>query len=287
MQAMRALRRLWVGFGVSMLGIGLAWAQPTPPQASPLTLGVLPNISARLLLAQYQPWRESLAQALGRPVEVATAPHFRAFAQATAQRQYQLIVTAPNLGRVAQLDHGWVPLGVYEPGIPALLVTAAGNRDDSVQQLRGKALALANPQSLVALVGLKWLADQGVRAGTDVRIVQTANDDSLGTLLLSGEAPMAMMSQGEYRAKTEAMQKSLRIVAEMARLPGFLVMASPDLPPAERQRVQGWLLGFPDSPAGQRFLGASGFTGIRAVQARDLLFLDDFVDVTRRSLTGD
>lgn len=284
---MRAMRRLLVGFGLALVSGGWAWAQGVPPPGPALVLGVLPNISARLLLNQYQPWRESLSQALGRPVEVATAPHFRAFAQATAQRQYHLVVTAPNLGRVAQLDHGWLPLGVYEPGIPALLVTAAGNPDDAVQQLRGRALALANPQSLVALVGLKWLADRGLRVGSDLRIAQTANDDSLGTVLLSGEAPMAIMSLGEYRAKTEAMQKSLRIVSEIAKLPGFFVMASPDLPPAERQQVQAWLQGFPGSPAGQRFLGATGFSGVRPVNARDLQFLDDHVDVTRRSLAGD
>ena len=264
---------------------GLSAAQGVA-SASPFKLGVLPNISARQILTQYQPWREDLAQALGRPVEVVTATNFKAFAQATAERQYQLIVTAPNLGRVAQLDHGWVPLGVYEPGIPALLVASAQQRDDAVGQLRGKALALANPQSLVALVGLKWLADQGLRAGTDFRVVQTANDDSLGTLLLSGEAPLAMMSMGEFRAKSEAMQKSLRIVTEMARLPGFLVMASPDLPAAERQRLQTWLLAFPTQAAGQRFLGLTGFTGIRPVQPQDLKFLDDHVEVTRRSLAG-
>ena len=276
----------------SLAGAGLAWSLPglslAQGTAGPATfqLGVLPNISARQILAQYQPMREDLAQALGRPVDVVTATNFKAFALATAERRYQLIVTAPNLGRVAQLDHGWHPLGVYEPGIPALLVASAQQRDDAVGQLRGKALALANPQSLVALVGLKWLADQGLRAGTDFRVVQTANDDSLGTLLLSGEAPLAMMSMGEFRAKSEAMQKSLRIVTEMARLPGFLVMASPDLPAAERQRLQTWLLGFPAQPAGQRFLGLTGFTGIRPVQAQDLKFLDDHVEVTRRSLAG-
>ena len=39
-------------------------------------------------------------------------------------------------------------------------------------------------------------------------------------------------------------------------------------------------------PAGQRFMGLTGFTGIRPVQAQDLKFLDDHVEVTRRSLAG-
>ena len=276
----------------SMAALGLAAVLPDRSLAqlvaapAPWALGVLPNISARQLMLHYQPMREDLSQSLGRPVEVVTAVHFKAFAQATAQGQYQLIVTAPNLGRVAQIDHGWVPLGVYEPGIPALLVTSAQQQGDALAQLRGKALALANPQSLVALVGLKWLADRGLRVNTDFRTVQTANDDSLGTLLLSGEAPLAMMSMGEFRAKPEAMQNSLRVVTEMARLPGFFVMASPDMPLAERERVRDWLLAFPSSSAGQRFFRLTGFSGIRPVQAQDLQFLDDYLEPTRRGLAG-
>ena len=39
----------------------------------PLELGLLPNISARILLNQYQPMREHLARVLQRPVHLSTA----------------------------------------------------------------------------------------------------------------------------------------------------------------------------------------------------------------------
>ena len=52
-----------------------AWSQGS----TALEIGILPNISARVLLAQYQPMRTFLTQSLGRPVQLSTAPSWNAF----------------------------------------------------------------------------------------------------------------------------------------------------------------------------------------------------------------
>jgi phosphonate transport system substrate-binding protein len=259
---------------------GLSQAQP----AEPLALGVLPNVSARLIITSYQPMREYLERELKRPVEVVTAPDFRSFSERTFKGEYQLVVTAPNLGRVAQLDAGWEPLAIYEPRISALLVGSADNPNDAPEQVRGKAVALANPQSLVAFVGLQWLRTQGLQPGSDFKVVVTANDDSLGAVIRSGEAPWAIMSMGEFRAKPESLRKTLRIVTEMAKVPGFLVMVNPRMSPAEKQRVKALLLAFPATEDGKRFFGLSGFANIREVADADLSFLDPFNEQTRKGL---
>ena len=61
-----------------------ALAQQPAPAA--FNLGVLPNISARLILGQYQPLSEFFARQLGRKVEIVTAANFKAFAEATRNR---------------------------------------------------------------------------------------------------------------------------------------------------------------------------------------------------------
>lgn len=276
------------------LGVGLAAAAayssvlrtavaqvPAPPEV--FTLGVLPNISARVLLMQYQPMREYLEQSLGRPVQVVTATSFRDFAQATREGRYDAVVTAPNLGRMAQKDSGWVPLAQYEPGIPALLVALASNPDAVVSRLKGKSLAMANPQSLVAMVGTRWLVEQGLVSGRDFQVVTTPNDDSLGAILLSGEAPFAIMSMGEFKAKPDALRQSLRIVTQIATVPGFLVMARPA---TEHQKLADALAAFSGSEAGARFFALSGFNHIRRASESELTVLDPYVEATRRALFG-
>lgn len=283
----RSRRALLLASVLLTAPLAQTYAQSAAQGAEPsLVIGVLPNVSARQLVTQYQPMREFFERQLGRSVDIVTAADFRAFNERTLRGDYQMVITAANLGRVAQLDAGWQPLAIYEPRIPALLVAAADNADSGTAQLRGKALAAANPQSLVALLGLQWLRSQGLQPGTDFRLVLTANDDSLGTVLRNGEAPLAIMSRGEFGAKPEALRKQLRIVTEIGRVPGFLVLANPKLPEAERQRLKATLLRFGPSDEGRRFFSATGFEQIREVSESELKSLDAYVDATRRGLAG-
>ena len=273
-------------FGMVVLGLTMIAPASAQQSTASFGIGVLPNVSARVILTSYQPMREYFERELKRGVDIATAPDFRAFAENTRRGDYHLVVTAANLGRVAQVDSNWHPLAIYDPKIPAILVALADNPNASVAQLRGKSLALANPQSLVALAGLEWLGVQGLRPGADFKTVTAANDDSLGAVLRTGEAPLAIMSMGEFRAKPEAMRNTLRIVTEIAKLPGFLVMANPVLPAAELQRLKTLILAFPQTEEGKKFFALSGFANIRDVAEPELKTLDAFNDATRKGLGG-
>lgn len=286
MRLMMSLQWAITVFG--MAAFGLTTIEPASAQQSTASfgIGVLPNVSARVILTSYQPMREYFERELKRGVDIATAPDLRAFAENTRRGDYQLVVTAANLGRVAQVDSNWHPLAIYDPKIPAILVALADNANASVTQLRGKSLALANPQSLVALAGLEWLGVQGLRHGADFKTVTAANDDSLGAVLRTGEAPLAIMSMGEFRAKPEAMRNTLRVVTEIAKLPGFLVMANPGLPAAEVKRLKTLILAFPQTDEGKKFFALSGFANIREVTEPELKTLDSFNDITRQGLGG-
>jgi phosphonate transport system substrate-binding protein len=263
------------------LTAGSAVAQSTQ---KPLVMGVLPNVSARALLTMYQPFRDYLQGTLKSPVEIATAADFRSFSTETKSGSYQLVVTAANLGAMHQIDDKWRPVAIYEPQIPGILVSAAGNVNNSVDQLRGKLLAVGNPQSLVVLRGLQWLRERGLEEGRDYRLTRSANEDSLGTLIRSGEAPLAMMSMGEFRAISENGRKELRVHTEFARVPGFLVMANPAMPAPQLEAIGRAILEFPDTEQGREFFKRSGFAGIRTLKAGELEALAPYVTPTRNAL---
>ena len=277
----RRFRNLrWLLFAVA-LSAGAATAQS--PQ-KPLVMGVLPNVSARVLLTMYQPFRDYLQDGLKQPVEIATAADFRSFSMETKSGNYQLVVTAANLGAMHQVDDKWRPVAIYEPQIPGILVSAAGNVNNGVDQLRGKLLAVGNPQSLVVLRGLQWLRERGLEEGHDFRLTRSANEDSLGTLIRSGEAPLAMMSMGEFRAISEDGRKELRVHTEFARVPGFVVMANPAMPATQLEAISRTILEFPNTDQGREFFKRSGFAGIRALKAGELDALTPFVAPTRNAL---
>lgn len=255
--------------------------------AAPLEIGVLPNISARVLLAQYQPLRDFLSRELQRPVQVSTAPSWSAFHQRILGGEYHVIVNAAHLARVAQVDRGYVPLLAYSPNIKGMLVFAASRPIAGLPDLRGQTLVLSNPQSLVTLRGMQWLAENGLHRDRDFKTITTPTDDSVGAVVVRGDAIAAMLSGGEYRAIPETLRSQLQILKTFAEVPGFVVMASPKLSAGEARSIKEHFLRFANgSDEGKAFFASSGFTAIKELEPGLMESMDQYAEATRRLLTA-
>lgn len=271
-----------------LLSGGLA-ALPAMAQAQrpALELGLLPHISVRTLVEHYRPMREHLERALGRPVQLSTAPHWSEFHRRALQYEYDLMVTAIHIGRLAQLDRDYRPLAQFLPDIECLLVCAAARPLVSVAALRGRTLVLANPQSLVAVHGRKWLAEHGLLQGSDYTVIRVPSDDSAGSVLVRGDAIGALVSSGELRATPEAIRMQLQVVSRFAQVPGFVVMASPRLAADESDAVRAALLALDArSPEGRDFLALTGLQAVRAVPDGLMASMDPLVGATRELLSA-
>jgi phosphonate transport system substrate-binding protein len=258
-------------------------AQSEEPAA--LVVGVLPNIAAATLMAQYEHMKHYLETRNPQKITITTSPNFKAFFESTVNGDFDLAVSAPHLARVAQLDRGLVPLVIYEPRINALLIMPAEQSLASPQELRGKVIAFANPQSLVAMYGLQWLSRQGLQAGRDFEVKGPRGDLGVGRLLLAGEATAAIMSNGEFRSLPAEESARLKIVETIARIPNFIVLANPRLNRALSNRLKGQLKDFLSDPEeGAAFQQATGITGITEVGEAELRELDSYLDQTRRAM---
>lgn len=271
------------GLGTLAVLTGLAPAGARA-QPAPLQFGVMPNVSARILVGQYQPFRAFLEQELGRAVEVVTAPGLQAFQERSVSGAYGLVVTAANLGRVAQLDAGLRPIAIYEPRIPGLIVTLRSRPITQAAELRGLTIAMTNPQSLVALKFIQWLRAQGLEIGRDAAATHARNEDSLAQLLNTAETRAAVMSRGEFNAIRADIRENLVVWQEFIRVPGFLVLLGPQVADRDAQRISAAIARFPGTQAGSEFFAATGFNAIRPVTPADLAELDDVVAETRAFL---
>lgn len=255
---------------------------------APLEMGLLPNISARALLSQYQPLREYLARVLQRPVHLSTASDWSVFHQRMASTEYDLVATAPHMARLAQLDHGWQPVVQMLPDVKCLLVFAAARPIASVAELRGKAVLLPNPQSLVALHGMGWLATMGLRSGQDFSIVRASTDDNAGNALMRGDATAALISANELKAMPETVRNALRILTAFAEVPGFMILASARTDAAMLWQIRQHLLAFAvaGSTEAAAFMRATGVTGIGEIAPGVLPSMDVYVQATREKLVS-
>jgi phosphonate transport system substrate-binding protein len=252
-----------------------------------LVVGVLPNIAAAKLMSQYENLKRYLERLNGKEVRIVLPANFRAFFESTMQGQYDLAISAPHLARVAQIDGKLIPLAMYEPRINALLVAPRNSKLKSARDVRGQAVAFANPQSLVAMYGQQWLKQLGLAPGKDYEIKAARTDMGVGRMMILGEAAAAIMSQGELMSLPYDELAQMQIVDLFARVPNFVVLAHPRLGAAARARLKTQLVGFlEDQPDGVAFKSATGLTGIVDPDETILRELDAYVGQTRAAMAA-
>ena len=279
------LKRLHMLSSFALWGVVATWGPHAVAADAGLEVGVLPNVSARVLMTQYEPMQNHLGKQLGLPVQVSTAPNWREFYQRMKQGQYQVVVAAGNVARLAEKDLGYKPLVSYEPQVPALFVTRKGVVMPPPALLTGQTLALANPASLVAFEGTRWLEQQGLVAGKQYQTLLVRADDSVGNTILRGEAVAGVMSMGEFKAHAPEVREQLAIHTKFADVTSFLVIVSPNMDPALADRLKKMLLGFDGQVDDARlFFERSGFKAIVPLNPVAMQKLDAYVDSTRKLL---
>lgn len=250
-----------------------------------LVIGVLPNIGAAALTAQYDRLKRYLERRESRKVQIVVPANFKAFFDATMNGEYDLAVAAPHFARVAQLDRKLVPLVSYEPRINALLIAPAESTISGPRDLRERAVGFANPQSLVAMYGQQWLKQAGLEPGRDYEVKPARTDLGVGRMLLTGDAVAAILSNGEFRALPPEESVRMKVVEVIARIPNFVIMAHPRIDRERLARLGSDFKSFlADKDEGEPFAKATGFTAIIDADESLLRELDPFAGQTRRAM---
>ena len=256
---------------------------PAGAEETALVIGVLPNIGAAALAAQYEGLRRYLERLNERNVKIEVPANFKTFLDRTMAGEFDLAVAAPHFARMAQLDRNMVPLVIYEPRINALFIAPTDSTVTAARDVRERSVAFANPQSLVAMYGMQWLRQQNLEAGRDYQVKAARTDLGVGRMLLTGEVVAAVMSNGEFRALPADESSRLKVVEVFARIPNFIVTGHPRLGRARLDRLTGHLKGFlADKAEGVAFSQATGFTAIADIDEAQLRELDPFVGITRQ-----
>lgn len=278
------LKFRWTSF--ALLSVLFVAASTTLAQDRAITIGVVPNLSAKTILTQYQPLREFMQAETKRPVEIVTAPDFGTFWRSVRDGAYDLSVAPPHFARLAQVDHGFKPLVTFQPNIQALFVVAQSRPMPKPEALRGQCLVLANQQSLVVMRGMQWLADAGLERERDFRVVVVRTQDSIGDLLVRGECAAALLSNGEWRQVPEQQRAQLAVQQVVAEFPNFIVLAKPDADPAQADQWRALLLRFVTTAEGKAFLAATGYVAIVAPTDAQLRSIDPVLSDTRRAVAA-
>jgi len=248
-----------------------------------LMFGVLPYVSPGQLVKQHGALKRYLAQTLEQPVILVTAPDFGAFAERTRRGNYDIVFTAPHLGRLANTRDGYRVLARTGHQVRGMFVARRDSAIRRLEDLRGKRLVMAAPRSMLFLMGKETLRRHGLTLGREVVWGKTRTHNNALNAPLRGKSDAALTGIVMWRQLDLRQKKQLRLIGSTPPQPGFIVLAHPRLPQALAVRIRQALLGFRDTPEGKNDFTTRALKGFAPIAADDLIPLDPYVKAMRET----
>lgn len=257
----------------------LAPSAATGSERSALTLGVFPYVSPVQLAAFHAPLKDYLAKSLQRPVTLVTAPDFDSFVERTRLGQYDIIFTAPHLGRLAEIRDGYKPLVQTSHTVQGFFLARKDSDIHTIKDLRGKTVMIAQKVSIVYQMAEHTLRENGLVPGESVTIVDTRTHNNAMQAPLRGEADASVTGKLLWYVLDDAQKDQLRVIGTTQEAPGFLVMAHRRLTARETKEIRKLLLDFNLKPDSKSYFTTNGFDKFQPVDDRAMKGLDPYIQI--------
>lgn len=277
-------------FSAFLLACGLALASIAAMAAdreeAPMRVAVVPYLTPSVLLTLFHPLRQHLEQELQHPVELYTAPDIRTHIRRITRPDYDAVITAAHMGRLAQLDAGYVPLAGFESPLKGVITVRGDSQIRKISDLKGHAVAVNDRLVLVSMVTLSDLQKNGI-ALAEMKLVPAVTQNSALLSVANGDVDAAITAQFTLTQISEAQRQSVRIIYTTDQLPNVMFLASARLGAARQERLKQALLSFGQTAAGKKFFASSGFSGIAPLNEQYMKRIDTYLPETRRILASE
>jgi len=248
--------------------------------ADSFVIGVAPHTSARVIIEMYQPLRLYLEKALGKSVEIVTAPDFDTFARRGIAKEFDLAVTTGHQARLFQTDAEYIPMLTYKADFKSVALVAAKGAIQKPSDLAGKDVLGLSPASLVTLWGQHWLADNKINANP---MKYVSASDSVAQLVASGDAAAGFTSLANYQKLSAEIRSQLRILAESKSMVGRVYLLN-KRHTAIQKKVDAALWGFAATPEAKKYFDTNKLEGYRKLHPNELKDMERYAAEVRKAL---
>lgn len=261
-----------------LVGLSLACAAPIAA-AGNLIFGVYPYLSATQVVDHYSLLRDLLARSLGRPVTMVSAPDFPSFIERTRKGEFDVVLTAPHMGRLAEKRDGWLRVAQTGYQMEIVALTRLDSTVQRLDELRGKAIAIGSRDSMTYQIIAEALAKDGLALERDLKVVETPSFSNVMHALTRGEADAGATSRRLWSMAPDSQRNAVREIFHAQPAPGFFVMAHPRLGEAAVQSLRKALLGFHATPEGKAFFRKTQQLDFRPIDDETMRRIDPYTAI--------
>lgn len=259
--------RAWLpALVAAIMTVGIQ-ADSDPP--GPYVYGVIPYITAIELARLHAPMLAEIQRVLGRPVTFHTTSSLDMFAARLKQQAYDIAFIQPYDYHAAVVESGYIPLARMDGQNRALIVVVPSSPLHSVEELRGKTLALPPPMTATCYLASTMLRQAGLDPQRDLRLRHYKSHGSCLQQALIGTADACATNHIALRAFQSQRRVRFRVLGESVESPGPLFVVHPRVPPQEREALQRLILRWTDTQTGKQLLHAVGLEPFSKLRPED------------------
>jgi phosphonate transport system substrate-binding protein len=249
--------------------------------ANELVFGIYPLLSPSQTVERFAPLKEHLSTALGVPVTLRSAPDFAKFIDRTRAGEYDIIFTAPHMGRLAEKRDGYRRIAMTGD-VTVVTLARKGGPVQALADLKGRTLAVGARLSMTYQILNHVLGRHGLAIDRDVMFVDPASFSNVIEAVMRGEADAgATISQLWDNAAPEQ-RENLREIHRAEPTPGFLILAHARLPAEILKQLELAFLDFKNTEAGKAYFKKTQQVDFRPLDATTMQRIDPYTTVLEK-----
>lgn len=209
---------------------------------SSYVLGVYPALPISQMEKIFSPMALEIGQAINRRIHFQSSSTFERYAARVAQGEFDIAFLHPfDYVRHAK-KAGYVPIVRKNENLSAIVVVPNGSPLRSVQDLKGKTIAMPPEGSAVSILAKIFLVRAGLNPGQDVTLRYFETHDSALQSILIEDTDAACTCRAVLRYFESKMETKFNVVAESASIPHSLYAVHSRVPDNEMDVIKDVLL---------------------------------------------
>lgn len=247
------------------------------PNRPGFVFGMVPYLPVQHLVRLYEPLVTELERSLGRPGRLASATDFEQFIDLARKGEFDVVGASPHVARLLHREEGYFPLVRATAPLQPVIVVPVESQLNTLEDLKGKSLLLADPFAVHVLIALRALRDHGLTPGKDVKHTMAGTQRNAVQRMLQGDATAAVGSASTLGLLPPELASKFRVLfkAPMGLTPMAFV-AHPRLK-AQVEALTAGLLALNQSEAGKGLLKSAQHTSYVTLSAAQLTTVDPLV----------
>ena len=252
----------------------------------PLTIGILPYQAPATMFKHFAVLTDYLERHVGQRFVLETAPDYSEFVHRTAQRRYDILITAPHFALLAHDSGHYQVQAAYITPLKAVIVVPETSPITHLHDLAGIPVSTPPNSAIITLVGRHYLAQQGLTEEWSPVYQAYPSHDASNQAALGGLTSASVASVNVYRiAKRNG--APLRVIGESPEIPGMAILIAKDLPSPIQHDIISEIVTMRETPEGRAALQRMAYPGYRRANAEEFEparnFLDDLAGERRTS----